>query len=272
MKKKVKVAPRFALVRRGYDVPSVESYISLEREKADKAGAEQRERIRALTEKCDKLTAELDAYRAREGQIKNALISATEQAERTSLDVKFRYAMELNRLQTFRAKWTAAYEEMKERYKFGGDALNMESVALSVKIELEKFLSEEFSLNRDEPRDDTEAAFREETERMGASGSKVEQLRKKLLEAAGRKADENREREREKRPAADDGAADLSSLLGADDFPRTFSADVPPSASPQSHRDDGRRESGFSFAEACNPTESLAEICSYLGLGRRQNA
>lgn len=269
MKKKVKVAPRFALVRRGYDVTSVESYIALEREKAEKAGAEQRERIRALTEKCDRLTIELDSYRSREGQIKNALISATEQAERTSLDVKFRYAMELNRLQTFRAKWTAAYEEMKERYKFGGDALNMESVALSVKIELEKFLAEEFSLNRDEPRDDTEAAFREEAERIGASESKVEELRRKLLEAAGKKVGECREKD--KKPAADDSAADCGERRGESGFPRMFSSDVSPSHS-REEGDDASCEGGFSLAEACNPTESLAEICSYLGLGRRRNA
>lgn len=266
MKKKTKVTPRFALVRRGYDVASVEAYIGLEREKADKAGAEQRERIRALTEKCDRLNAELADYRSREGQIKNALISATEQAERTTLDVKFRYAMELNRLQVFRAKWTSAYEEIKERYKFGGDALNMESVALSVKIELEKFLSEEFSINRDEPRDDTEAAFRDEAERLGASESKVEELRRKLCEAVEKKNGESREVA--KKSAADDSAADS---LG-DFFPRTYSASVAPSQGFVSPRAKDCGESGFSLSEACNPTESLAEICSYLGLGRRQNA
>ncbi len=267
MKKKARTAPRFALVRRGYDVPSVEAYIGLEREKTDKAGAEQRERIRSLTERCDKLTAELERYRTREGQIKNALISATEQAERTTLDIKFRFAMELNRLQIFRAKWTSAYEEIKERYKFGGDALNMESVALSVKIELEKFLAEEFSVNRDEPRDETEAAFRDEAERLGASESKVEELRRKLCEAARKKEDEAA-REASKKPAADAPAAD-----GECFFPRAYSSDLfssPSDGARPSGEEEG--EGGFSLEEACNPTESLAEICSYLGLGRRQNA
>lgn len=264
MKKKARTAPRFALVRRGYDVPSVEAYIGLEREKTDKAGAEQRERIRSLTERCDKLTAELERYRTREGQIKNALISATEQAERTMLDIKFRFAMELNRLQIFRAKWTSAYEEIKERYKFGGDALNMESVALSVKIELEKFLAEEFSVNRDEPRDETEAAFRDEAERLGASESKVEELRRKLCEAARKKEDEAA-RERAGKPAA----ADAPAADGECFFPRAYSSDLFESPS-ATHPSDGE-EGGFSLEEACNPTESLAEICSYLGLGRRQN-
>ena len=116
-------------------------------------------------------------------------MSATEQAEALVLDAKFRCALELTRLQTFRAKWTAAYEEMKERYKFGGDALNMESVALSVKLELEKFLAEDFSLMRDGPKTETEAEFRAEADRLGAAESKAEELRRKLTEAAAKKAD-----------------------------------------------------------------------------------
>lgn len=104
MRRKKKVQPRFALVRRGYDVDSVEAYIALEREKADRAGLEQKERIRVLKAQCERLTEELAVYRDKEEQIKSALITAGEQAEKTTLDIKFRYAMELERLKLFRAK------------------------------------------------------------------------------------------------------------------------------------------------------------------------
>lgn len=137
MRKRNKIPPRFAVTRRGYDIPSVEAYIESEREKADKAGLEQKERIRALQARCDALSEELDVYRGKEEQIKSALMAAGEQAEKKELDIKLRYATELERLKLFRAKWTNAYEELKERYSFGKDALNMESVAVSVKLELE---------------------------------------------------------------------------------------------------------------------------------------
>ena len=174
----------FAKVRRGYDVESVEAYIALERDKAERAGMEQKERIRVLKADCERLTEELQVYRDREESIKTALLSATEKAEKTLLDVKFRYALELERLKLFRAKWTSAYEEIKERYNFGKDALNMESVAVSVKLELEKYLSQDFSLDKGLPCEETETEFKE-----------------KILKAAERK-DREEKQSRQKNDAA----------------------------------------------------------------------
>lgn len=232
MRKKSKIPPRFAVTRRGYDIPSVEAYIESEREKADKAGLEQKERIRALQARCDALSEELDVYRGKEEQIKSALLAAGEQAEKKELDIKLRYATELERLKLFRAKWTNAYEELKERYSFGKDALNMESVAVSVKLELEKFLAGSFSLDKKGAEDETELAFKEETARLSEEDeSKVRELREKLLQAAERK----------------DREAALSAKKS-----KTETGAQPAAA--------------FSLEEAANPTESLAEICRYLGL------
>ena len=183
MRKRNKIPPRFAVTRRGYDIPSVEAYIG-------------------------------------------------EQAEKTELDIKLRYAMELERLKLFRAKWTGAYEELKERYSFGKDALNMESVAVSVKLELEKFLAGSFSLDKKGAEDETELAFKEETARLSEEDErKVRELREKLLQAAERK----------------DREAALTAKKS-----KTETGAQPAAA--------------FSLEEAANPTESLAEICRYLGL------
>ena len=242
MRRKKKVQPRFALVRRGYDVDSVEAYIALEREKADRAGLEQKERIRVLKAQCERLTEELAVYRDKEEQIKSALITAGEQAEKTTLDIKFRYAMELERLKLFRAKWTGAYEEIKQRYNFSKDALNMESVALSVKLELERFLAQDFSLDRGIPAEETEAAFKEEAERLGEEDSKVRELKEKLIQAAEKK-------DREARLAS--GKREAKAL------PKR-----------QEEEEHAAPAAAFSLEEAQHPTESLAEICRYLGLGR----
>lgn len=243
MKKKNKMQPRFALVRRGYDVDSVEAYISLEREKADRAGLEQKERIRVLKAQCDRLSEELSVYRDREEQIKGALLAAGEQAEKTVLDIKLRYAMELERLKLFRAKWTGAYEEIKKRYNFSKDALNMESVAVSVKLELERFLAQDFSLDRGGSAGEEEEAFKAEAERLSEEDGQVKELKRQLLRAAERKDKE------EKLEAARKSAATSAPSAGAEE------GEVQPAAA-------------FSLEEARHPTESLAEICRYLGLGK----
>ena len=243
MKKKNKMQPRFALVRRGYDVDSVEAYISLEREKADRAGLEQKERIRVLKAQCDRLSEELSVYRDREEQIKGALLAAGEQAEKTVLDIKLRYAMELERLKLFRAKWTGAYEEIKKRYNFSKDALNMESVAVSVKLELERFLAQDFSLDRGGSAGEEEEAFKAEAERLSEEDGQVKELKRQLLRAAERKDKE------EKLEAARKSAATSAPSAGAE------GEEVQPAAA-------------FSLEEARHPTESLAEICRYLGLGK----
>lgn len=235
MKKKRKLPPRFAVVRRGYDIASVEAFIDLEREKADKAGLEQKERIRVLKAQCDRLTEELEVYRAKEEQIKSALIAAGEQAEKTELDIKMRYAMELERLKLFRAKWTGAYEELKERYSFGKDALNMESVAVSVKVELERFLAKDFSLDKGGGAGEPELQFKEEAERLSEEDDKVKELREKLVKAAERK--------------------DKEAKLVAKTAPRP-----PQSAACETQQP----AAAFSLEEAAHPTESLAEICRYL--------
>lgn len=242
-RRKNKVQPRFAVVRRGYDIDSVEAYISLEREKADRAGLEQKERIRVLKAQCERLSEELAVFQGKEEQIKSALITAGEQAEKTTLDIKFRYAMELERLRLFRAKWTGAYEEIKQRYNFSKDALNMESVALSVKLELERFLAQDFSLDRGIDVEETEAEFKEEAKRLGEEDSKVRELKEKLIQAAEKK-------DREARLVAEKRETKAAERASADDDMRAQPA------------------AAFSLEEAQHPTESLAEICRYLGLGR----
>lgn len=164
MKKKKTL--RFPLARKGYDREAVESYITLEQAKADEIQLEQRERVNALKQENEALKLQVETLKGREEQIKLALVTATQNADRMSEDVKRRYKQELDRLRLFRAKWLGAYEQMRERYHFDKDALNVESVAVSVEIELKKFLAQDFSLNKCVSEDIMEAHFRQEVERL----------------------------------------------------------------------------------------------------------
>jgi DivIVA domain-containing protein len=235
MKKKGKNV-RFKLKLRGYDVKEVENYIKTCEKQSEDVQLEQKERIAQLKEQCVRLNAELESLRSREEQIKATLVNATEKAEKMTADINRRYINELERLKLFRAKWKHAYEEMSERYHFSKDALNMESVAVSTELEIRKFLAQDFSLDKGEAKDEMEEHFDSEVERLTRAVVKASEpksaekdLRDRLSEAGERK---NKAQKRAE-----------EAEIGA------------PAA--------------FSIEDALSPTESLAEICQYLGLGKR---
>lgn len=224
---KKKKATRFAICRKGYDIDAVESYIALESAKFDEAQLAERNRIKDLQSECERLKHRVDELTAREEQIKSALITATENADKLSADVKARYNVELERLRLFRAKWNNAYEQMKERYHFDKDALNMESVAVSVELELKKFLSKDFSLNNGGDENAMEEHFKREVERLTSQQISVQNGVRSLDELNARiKETENKTQQKK----------------------------------------DGSVSAAFSLEEANNPTESLEEICRALGL------
>lgn len=225
MKKKKNA--RFPICARGYDKEAVESYIALESARIDEAQLEQRNRIKDLQTECENYKAQIAELRGREEQIKLALVTATANANKLTDDVKARYSAELKRLQLFRAKWTNAYEEMKERYHFDKDALNMESVAVSVELELKKFLSKDFSLNMNDCENEMEEHFRKEVERLTSQQintqrphKSADELKAKLIECETN-----------------------NKALGENTSSVAFSLD-----------------------DALHPTESLEDICKALGL------
>ena len=126
---------RFSLARRGYDIDEVENFIEQEKARTDDALLAERERIASLKEQVKSLSDENAELHGREAEIQAAFINATRDAERLSKDIKRQYQQELDRLRLFRAKWTGAYEQLKDRYHFDKDALNMESVAVSTASE-----------------------------------------------------------------------------------------------------------------------------------------
>ena len=183
MKKQLK----FKVTRKGYDVEEVDNYLAIETDKNEKIHAQQRERIVELVNEISDLKRQLKEYRDREGQISSAIISATEKAEKMTADLKFRYAMEMDRLSLFRAKWTGVYQEMKERYGFQEDALNVESVAVSTRLEIERFLSRDFSLAKGDDVSESVETFKSEVERLSQRDSAVCDLKEKLLDALSKK-------------------------------------------------------------------------------------
>lgn len=243
-KDRKKKMTRFAIKRRGYDVDAVESYIATEQARADEVQMSQRERINALTDEVGRLSVEVDELRGREEQIKSAFVVATRNADKLTEDVKARYAAELERLKLFRAKWVGAYEQLKERYHFDKDALNMESVAVSTQLELQKFLMQDFSLNKGGGTDEMEEYFRSEVDRLTK-----QQLTAQKLNGEGSKAwgdAKKSDNTNVSSPSVEELKAKIKEAEGK-------------KAKAQS-------SAAFSLEDALNPTESLADICKSLGL------
>ncbi len=182
MKSKKKNESKFAISRKGYSTVEVDKYISSLVAEKDKIQAEQRERIQSLAEEVKSLKKSLKEYALKEGQIADALVSASEKGEKMLAEIRMRYALELERLNFFRAKWTGVYEELKERYRFDQDALNLESVAVSTRIEIERFLQRDFSLSKGGETTSAEETFKRELERLASTPSGVEELKEKLLQ------------------------------------------------------------------------------------------
>lgn len=173
---------RFSLVRRGYSVSEVDLFLKSEYERCECTYNEQKERIANLVEEIVNLKRQLKEYVDKESQISSALVTATEKAEKMNGELRLRYTMELDRLNTFRAKWTGVYQELKDRYGFNGDALNVESVAVSTRLEIERILQRDFSLAKGEEMSAAELAFKSEADRLSESAG-VEELKSKLLDA-----------------------------------------------------------------------------------------
>lgn len=210
---KKKMQDRFPLCHRGYDKDAVNSFIALEEAKAQEVQSEQRERINGLRSENDRLKREIALLKGREDQIKLALVNATDNAKRLDADVARRYEEELKRLRLFRAKWINVYEQLKERYHFDKDALNIESVAVSVELELKKLLAKDFALDKAPVEDEMEEHFRKEVERLSnlpqsssrlkGDSSQANRLKNTLEEAA----------QKERKDAKDVGAFSLDEAL-----------------------------------------------------------
>lgn len=163
---KKKREDRFPICRRGYDKVAVDNFVALEQAKAEELQTQLRECINSLKNENDNLKSELIVFKSREEQIKLALVNASSSAKRLEDDVKKRYENELERLRLFRAKWINAYEQLKERYHFDKDALNVESVAVSCELELKKMLSKDFALDKAPIENEMEEHFCKEVERL----------------------------------------------------------------------------------------------------------
>ena len=123
----------FRKVLRGYDEKEVNVFLTKLNDNFASVSQEQKERIDELKEQNEKLSEELSVYRKKEKLIERTLTEATRRAEDIESELKTQYALEIERLKIFQAKWTNCYEELKNKYHFDKDVNNMESLVINTK-------------------------------------------------------------------------------------------------------------------------------------------
>jgi hypothetical protein len=126
---------------------------------------------------------QLFIYKCKEDDIAKALISATEKAEEMEIDLKLQYAMEIERLKIFQAKWTNAYDELKEKYHFEKDSCTMEALVADTSRELQRLLHKDFGIALSTVVSAPEAQFKSELDRLSSNDKELSFLINELKKA-----------------------------------------------------------------------------------------
>lgn len=176
----------FKKVMRGYDETEVNTFLAKLNENFANVTAEQKSRIDELKAINESLSEQLNAYKKKEKLIERTITQATKRASDIENELKTQYALEIERLKIFQAKWTNCYEELKLKYHFDKDSNNMESLVISTKQSLIDKLA---ALNIVLPSMavDEEMQFNSESERITKLQEEqaehlVEQLRRQINE------------------------------------------------------------------------------------------
>lgn len=236
MRNKAKKAEgNFTVVKQGYDRKEVHDYIKSLVERNENLVKENQSRLINIKTENNELKSQLFEFKAREEEIKNSLFAASEKANEMTIELKIQYALEIERLKIFQAKWTNCYEELKERYHFGKDAMNMESLVASTALEIENLLARDFSLPKDNKGSDIEKQFKQEVERLGGGEEELTSLFEKLKSEIKVASKQKSSREQVAAPTAKIAS-------------------------------DSKFDERFSLNDAMYPKQSLEDICKELGV------
>lgn len=150
----------------------------------ENALAEQRERITALLKNEADLNASLDEYKKREKDVAEVMLVVAEKASEMETDLKLQYALEIERLKLFQAKWIDAYETLAAKYGFEKDVLNLQAVAVDTALSIEKMLGKEFGI-RLTSSSAPEEHFKKEAERLSSEKTELYDLISSLKKRLG---------------------------------------------------------------------------------------
>lgn len=135
----------------------------------------QAERIEELKRENSSLSLELARYRAKEAEIAEALSYAKSKAKELEREAKVRYALECERLDAYRAKWTEAVQSLEKAESLGEQVIKTERYLRQCAKELKDLIERDIPFDTPAQED-----YFEETARLNAraesfSGAEIEE-------------------------------------------------------------------------------------------------
>ena len=143
---------------------------------------EQASRIAELKQQNAILTQKLEEYEKREKEISDAIIATKRKCDELNAEIKVKYALECERLESFRKKWTdaAKYGYLQDGYE------RTDRVLKECQAELEKAFADDFGitdyLSERERLDDEPSLNYEAIKTEGKKRQKIEELSERELE------------------------------------------------------------------------------------------
>ena len=271
--------PEFTLVKRGYNSKEVDEYIERNNAYLEDKLKEQRLRINELKAQNLKLAAKIREMRAKEDDVKNALIAANEKAKEILSAAKIRYAYEGQRLKLLQTKWTNYFESSMKKSE-NDDYKKNEAYYIKVETEIQEILKSDFGISSDKPQsvnDEIMAQYKSETKRLFNCGDERDaygEIIKNIKKEFAKELPSAAEADGDFTDITGDGDCGLQEAVGAK------GAELPREAgSGQAARTERQRYLGSSVSSrqvvesgdyrnlaSVKPEQSLEELCKELGL------
>ena len=139
---------RFSIVKKGYSIDEVEGFIGKLLELTEEKLTEQAQRINELKKEVKQLNLEKSELKAKENSVSLALTEAVKRADEIERTAEARYAIELNRLRTFRARFDSYVQEVSEHSPMFELLQEFEQKTAKLEEELVCVMQNEFCLDK----------------------------------------------------------------------------------------------------------------------------
>ena len=138
---------KFQTKLRGYDKRQVDDYVAAITRSYEERLKEQAERIDELRSECAALREENADYRDREKSVAKALLAASEKAEEIEAAAKVRYSLEIQRLNSFREKWSDYLSKLKDDKVIGAEARRFDRFMEDLEAELTEVMEHDLNMS-----------------------------------------------------------------------------------------------------------------------------
>lgn len=245
----------FKTEKKGYCKSEVDEYILRLVKNYERTAATQSGMIEELKGKLAESEKKNKAYRDKESLVSKAITSAVAKADEIDRLARLKYTREMQQLKAFHDKWLSYYDKILKKYPLDAELINAGKFNDEMSRILEKARAGSKAAEAEPQAEEEKDESREHGKtRLGYT----------LIDAE----EEGGEDELDGLPSGDFDPVDRIRAFLTKDRPKKAKTEEKEKAAAEATADDyaDRSPSGFSFEEALNPKEDLADIMRDLGL------